>query len=348
MDSIQYLDVAAPFPLESGAVLPGLRIAYQTWGSLAPDGANVVWVCHALTANSDATDWWAGLIGPNSVINTRRFFVVCMNILGSCYGTSGPESINPQTGAVWGHTFPEITIRDMVQAHILLRKHLGIRQIAFLLGGSLGGQQALEWLITEPGLIRSAALIATNACHSPWGIAFNATQRMAIETDPTWVSSTKEAGKQGLATARAIAILSYRGYKIYHQTQADAQVHHAPYKAETYQRYQGEKLMRRFSARSYWHLTLAMDSHHVGRGRGAIPFVLGNIRAKVLVIGISNDILFPNSEQRFLASCIPNASYAEITSEFGHDGFLVETGKLSEVLTAHFSTLQSQHLPQHG
>lgn len=348
MSSLQYLDTAAPFHLESGAELPGLRIAYQTWGTMAPDGGNVVWICHALTANADAAEWWSGLIGPGKAIDTGRFFVICANAIGSCYGSTGPVSHNPAAGRPWFAEFPDFTLRDMVQAHILLRNHLGVDKISLLIGGSMGGQQALEWCIQEPDVVVHAALIATNAFHSPWGVALNATQRMAIEADQTWGQPSPEAGRRGLAAARAIAMLSYRGYAIYQETQADQQVHPAPFRAETYQRHQGNKLVRRFPAYCYWYLSRAMDSHHVGRGRGSVPFVLGNIRTRVLVVGISSDILFPTCEQKYLASHIPNAAYAEITSRFGHDGFLVETERLSEVLKAHFKFVQPQFTTTYG
>ncbi|MBL7798749.1 MAG: homoserine O-acetyltransferase [Saprospiraceae bacterium] len=322
-----------PLPLENGSVLPNLEIAYQTWGVRAPDDSNVVWVCHALTANSDVLDWWAGLFGPGCLFDPARYFIVCANNLGSCYGTTGPLSLNPPQGAPYYHEFPDITIRDMVQVHETLRRHLGIRRINVLIGGSQGGQQALEWAIRQPDLAGNLVLIATNAVHSPWGVAFNESQRLAIATDPTWPEHSANAGLQGMKTARSIALLSYRHYHTYRQGQQPATndlLDHFP--AASYQRYQGEKLAKRFNAFSYWALSKAMDTHNVGRGRASVEAALGAVEARSLVVSITSDILFPPEEQRFLARHIPNAWWREIDSLYGHDGFLTETRALGKVL----------------
>lgn len=322
-----------PFPLESGAVLPNLEIAYHTYGTRAHDDSNVVWVCHALTANSDVLDWWAGLFGPGCLFDPDRYFIICANNLGSCYGTTGPLSLNPAQGASYYHEFPDITIRDMVQAHETLRQHLGIRRIGVLIGGSQGGQQALEWAIQQPDLANNLVLIATNAVHSPWGVAFNESQRLAIATDPTWQEHTAHAGMQGLKTARSIALLSYRHYRTYANSQQPVSnnlLDHFP--AASYQRYQGEKLAKRFNAFSYWALSKAMDTHNVGRGRVSIEAALDGVQARTVAVSVSSDLLFPVEEQRFLAKHIPGACWREVDSVFGHDGFLTETAALSAVL----------------
>jgi homoserine O-acetyltransferase len=316
--------------LEQGAFLAQPTITYHTYGS--PDKP-VVWVCHALTANSDVFDWWSGLFGPNDLFNPNDYFIVCANILSSCYGTTGPLSENPETGDPYYHDFPVVTIRDMVSAHEALRRKLGISKIHLLIGGSLGGQQAMEWAIQQADLVEQLALIATNARHSAWGIAFNEAQRMAIEADGTWHRRFEQAGDAGMRAARATALLSYRHYSAYEQTQTDAEPVLGNYKAAAYQQYQGEKLSRRFNAFSYYRLSQAMDSHHVGRGRTDIPTVLAGIKARTLTIGISSDMLFPPQEQQFLASSIPDAVYEQIHSGYGHDGFLVETEKLSVLLS---------------
>lgn len=323
-----------PFTLENGVVLPELQIAYHTYGKLNADGSNVVWVCHALTANSDCVDWWKGLIGPSCLINPEEYFIVCANILGSCYGTTGPTSINPQTGAPYYSDFPTVTIRDMVKAHILLREALGIEKIGLLMGGSMGGYQVLEWCMMEPGRIEKSFLIATSPSESAWGVAVHTAQRLAIEADNTWRNHDAHAGAQGLKAARAIGMLTYRNYGIFQDTQTD----HDPekidhFRASSYIQYQGEKLVKRFNAFSYWLLTKSMDSHHLARGRGGdLIGTLNTIQQPTLIIGIDSDILCPLAEQRFMAEHIPHASLIEIGSSYGHDGFIIEAKQITEHL----------------
>jgi homoserine O-acetyltransferase len=321
-----------PFQLECGAILPHLEIGYHTFGSYTPNRNNVVWICHALTANSDASDWWNGLVGDNKFFNPNDWFIVCANIIGSCYGTTGAATINPDTGKRYGSGFPLITIRDMVAAHELLRSELGIEKIHLVIGGSLGGQQTLEWAVMCPNRIESIVVLATNARHSPWGIAFNSAQRIALEADSSLWDDTPNAGAPGLRAARSIAMLSYRNYPTFSATQSDAGISLEYYRAESYLRYQAEKLVRRFDAQAYWTLTKAMDSHNLTRGHTAIEDVLTSITARSLIIGISSDILFPVEEQLFLAAHIPTAVYREISSPFGHDGFLIEFKQLQTIL----------------
>lgn len=316
--------------LESGQVLSRVQIVYSIAGTLNPAQDNVVWVCHALTANSNVEDWWSGLVGSGKLFDPAKHFIVCANILGSHYGTTGPLAMDLTTGQRYYHDFPVITVRDMVQVHELLRKHLGIRKIHTCMGGSMGGQQALEWAIIQPDLIENLVLIATNAQHSAWGIAFNESQRMAIETDPTWKEKRPDAGHTGMKTARSIALLSYRNYETYQQTQTSQKVDQTDhFPASSYQQYQGDKLVKRFNAFSYWILSKAMDSHNVGRGRGGVTKALQQVKSKTLVLGIRTDILFPLEEQKFLAACIRNARFEEIESLYGHDGFLIEAEQIS-------------------
>ncbi|MFL5731126.1 MAG: homoserine O-acetyltransferase, partial [Cytophagaceae bacterium] len=258
-----------PFLFESGRSISSLSIAYSVYGNMNPAKDNVIWVCHALTANSEAITWWDGLIGEGKLYDTSKYYVVCANIIGSCYGTSGPLEVNPETGRPYYLSFPQFTIRDLVAAHEILRKHLGIEKIHTCIGGSLGGQQAMEWAIINPDLIENLVLLATNAFHSPWGIAFNEAQRMALQADPTWDRDSADAGQAGMAAARAVALLSYRNYHTYQHSQSEESCEKTDhFKASSYQNYQGEKLVKRFNAHSYWYLSKAMDSHHVGRGRG--------------------------------------------------------------------------------
>ena len=323
-----------PVALESGTTLPELTIAYTTYGILNAEKSNVVWVCHALTANSDAADWWNGVVGPRHVIDPEKHFIVCANILGSCYGTTGPLSNNPATGQPYYQNFPLITIRDMVQAHILLRKHLGIEKIFLLMGGSMGGYQAMEWCIMEKNVLHNLFLLATSPTESAWGIATHTAQRLAIEADGSWQTPSRDAGAKGLRAARAIGMLTYRNYGIMVQQQTDNDPEKLDnYKASAYIQYQGDKLVQRFNAFSYWQLTKSMDSHHLARGRGGqlIP-VLQNIQQRTLIVGISSDILCPLTEQQFLASHLPNATLIEIDSNYGHDGFMVESIIISKHL----------------
>ncbi len=333
-----------PFVLESGYRLPGFHLAYNTWGQLNATGSNVVWVFHALTANSDAEDWWSGLIGSGKFFDPAEYFIVCVNMPGSCYGSLSPLNINPATNEPWYHSFPVFTTRDMIRAYQHLRLNLGIHSIFAGIGGSMGGQQLLEWAVEEPELFRHIFPIATNDKHSPWGIAFNATQRLCIEQDPTWVEKTPEAGRQGMKTARAIALLSYRNYTAYTATQQGwhAKENVSEYRpplsrAETYQRYQGEKLARRFDAFSYYFLSQSMDLHDVGRDRGGTEKALKKITARALVVSISSDILFPTTEQEELAALIPDAGFTIIDSSYGHDGFLLEFEKLTMLLNEFLS-----------
>lgn len=332
---MQYYNYNSPFELENGQQLPGITIAYHTYGQLNADKSNVVWVCHALTANSDAADWWKGVVGHGYVIDPEKYFIVCANILGSCYGSTGPLSQHPATGQPWYHTFPLITIRDMVHAHILLRRHLGIDQIHLLMGGSMGGYQALEWCVMESDRINKLFLLATSPTESAWGIAVHATQRLAIEADSSWQQSTPDAGQKGLKAARAIGILTYRNYGILVQKQTDGDSEKLDdYRAASYINYQGDKLVKRFNAYSYWLLTKAMDSHHLGRGRGGdVEKILRNIRQQTLMIGISSDILCPLQEQRHMQEHIPDSTLIEIDSVYGHDGFMVEAEKISRCLS---------------
>lgn len=327
----------SPVVLESGAILPEVRIQYSTLGERNADDSNIIWICHALTANSDVEGWWPGLVGSDYLYNPEEHFVVCANILSSCYGTTGPTETNPETNTPYFLSFPVVTIRDMVMIHDILREHLGIHSVHTLIGGSLGGQQAMEWAIQKPEYFKHLILLSTNAFHSPWGIAFNESQRMAIDMDPTWRNPSLDAGREGLKTARSIAMLSYRSYETYVETQSEEDSSKTDdYRAITYQHYQGDKLVKRFNCHSYWYLSKAMDSHHVGRNRESVSAALGKITAKTIVIGISSDILFPVCEQEFLAKQIPNADYVCIDSLYGHDGFLTEIEKLDVVIRAFY------------
>jgi homoserine O-acetyltransferase len=255
---------------------------------------------------------------------------------GSCYGSIGPLDINPTTSEPYYHDFPFFTTRDMIRAYQPLRKFLGIHRIHIGIGGSMGGQQLLEWAVEEPELFEYIFPVATNAQHSPWAIAFNVAQRMSIEADGTWKEKNPLAGIQGMKAARATALISYRHYDTYLKAQPRSNTF--PFGdgwdgAASYQRYQGEKLAQRFNAFSYYVLSQGMDAHNIGRGRESMEKALQRIRAKTLAVGIETDILFPLKEQQFIAANVPNAGYKTIYSNFGHDGFLLEFDALSSLVS---------------
>lgn len=319
------------FKLESGEELKQIEITYHTAGELNYDQSNVIWVCHALTANSNVTDWWPGMFGEGKLVDPSKHFIVCANILGSCYGTTGPLSLNPESKRPYFREFPLITVRDMVNAHELLRNHLKIERIHTVVGGSIGGQQALEWSIMHPKRINHLIFIASGFQSDPWLIAFNESQRMAIESDPSFFEDKLDGGLKGMETARSIALLSYRNAITYNSSQKESvQNKLSNFKASSYQRYQGEKLAQRFNAYSYYSLSKSVDSHNIARNRGDLKDVLQNIKVKCLLLGIDTDILFSAEEIKNAAKLIPEATYSEIKSIYGHDGFLLENEQLSE------------------
>lgn len=321
------------FTLESGITLPQLHLAYTTYGQLNETKDNVIWIFHALTANSDAAEWWPGLVGEGKLFDPASSFIICVNMPGSCYGSIGPLDKDLLSGEPYYHNFPFFTIKDMIRSYQLLRSYLGITKIKVGIGGSMGGQQLLEWAVDEPNLFETIIPLATNAFHSPWGIGFNSSQRLAIEADNTWKQTNPQAGLNGMKAARSIALLSYRNYQTYQFSQSETTNEKiTDFKSESYQRYQGEKLAKRFNAFSYYFLTKSMDAHNIGRKREGSIAALQQIKAKTLVISISSDLLFPPSEQQFLAENISGATYQSIESIFGHDGFLLEFDQITTVI----------------
>lgn len=330
--SVKYFIHDKPFELECGGALAQLTVAYHTYGTFRGD--NAIWVCHALTANSDVADWWPHTVEPGRFLDPERYFIVCANILGSHYGTTGPLSVNPASGEPYYGDFPFVTIRDMARAHHLLADHLGIRSVRAAIGSSIGGFQAMEMALLRPEFVERLVLIATSAKTSPWCIALNESQRMAIRCDATFGERSASGGLEGMKTARSIGLLSYRGSSGYNATQQehDDLERVDGFRASSYQRYQGEKLAGRYNAYSYYLITKSFDSHDVGRGRGGVKTALASVTSRTLVIGITTDIIFPLEEQEFLCVGIPGAKLEILTSEFGHDGFLVEYDKLNAIL----------------
>lgn len=341
--SVKTFKYDRPFRLESGEVIEGLEIAYHTFGELSANRDNMIWVCHALTANSDVADWWPHTVDKEGFLDPDRWFVVCANILGSCYGTTGPLSVNPATGNPYYSAFPKLTMRDVVNAHRLLADHLGIGGIHGLVGASVGGFQALEWAAAEPDRFDAIALIATAPKASPWAIAIDETQRMAILADSTYGKPSPDAGAAGLAAARALGLLTYRGPEGYNISQCDRpETSKDPFvfhRACSYQRHQGTKLVNRFNAYSYVTILDTFDTHDIGRDRGGVDKALRAIAeggARTIVIGLSTDLVFTPPEMRGLARSLPGSTYMEITSPLGHDGFLVEHGQLNALLIPFF------------
>lgn len=322
-----------PFPLELGGQLEDFTIAYHTWGTLNDARDNVIWVCHALTANSDVSDWWPHTVEEGRFLDPAKNFIICANIIGSPYGTTSPLHTNPSTGRPYYRDFPKYTMRDIVAAHRLLADVLGIGRIKMLVGCSVGGFQAVEWAVQEPERFSKLSLLATDVKASPWTIAIDETQRMAIYSDPTYFEDRPDGGAQGLAAARAIGLLTYRGPKGYNITQHDPTDEYTDnHRASTYQQYQGQKLVRRFDAYSYCAILQSFDTHNIGRGRGGIHAALQRITCPTVVVGLTTDIVFPPDDMMTLAAKIPNAVYHEIHSPYGHDGFLVETDQLNDIM----------------
>jgi homoserine O-acetyltransferase len=324
------------FTLEAGGQFPGISIAYHTYGKLNADHSNVIWVCHALTANSKVDDWWEGLFGKGNLLDPEKYFIVCANILGSCYGTTGPRSINVETGEPYGVDFPLVTIRDQVKALQLLFDYLDLSSIFLCMGGSCGGHQAMEFAYVLGDQIKNLALLVTSATETAWAIAGHAAQRMAIKADPTFTENQNTSGENGMRAARAMALLNYRTFQNYVDRQTDIGDLLDGFRASSYVTYQGDKLAKRFYPHSYYHLTRTLDTHDIGRNRGSASEALAQLSQDTLVIGVNSDKLIPPSEQNFLAKHIPNGKYAEVFSTYGHDGFLVETKQIQQIMLEHF------------
>ncbi|MCG6134642.1 MAG: homoserine O-acetyltransferase [Nostoc sp. LLA-1] len=331
----QYYHLPKPFELEGGEVLTGVQVAYRTWGKLNSEGDNGILICHALTGSADADDWWEGLLGVKKALDSDRNFVVCSNILGSCYGTTGATSINPQTGIRYGGSFPAITIRDMVHLQAALIKYLGIKSLQLVIGGSLGGMQVLEWALLYPEIVQAIAPIATSGRHSAWCIGLSEAQRQAIYADPNWLGghyTPEQPPNQGLAVARMMAMSAYRSWQTFTDRfgrQYDASAEQ--FSISRYLQYHGQKLVERFDPNTYITLTKAMDSHDIAQGQD-YKSVLQSIKQPALVVAIDSDILYPPIEQQELADLIPHAQLGFLKSIYGHDAFLIDIEALNELL----------------
>ena len=339
------VDVAQPddpLRLEQGGRLDHVAVAFETYGERDARGDNAVLVCHALTGSAHAAGrhaagevpgWWDPLVGPGKAIDTRDHFVVSANVLGGCYGTTGPVSIDPATGRRYGPTFPRFTVRDMVEVQRRLLDRLGVGRLRAVVGGSMGGMQALEWAASHPERVGAVVAIAIGARHSAWAIGLNEVARRAIAADPAFHGGAYRPDRQpetGLGLARAIAMLTYRSFDSLEarfgrdRRPAEEEGLEASFEIASYLRYQGVKLAQRFDANTYVGLTHAMDDHDLTVGRGPLREVLARVRMPALVMGIATDVLYPEVEQRQLVELLPDARYARIVSPHGHDAFLIE------------------------
>ena len=349
-------------PLQLGGQFGPVTLAYETWGTLNAAADNVVLITHALTGNTHAHDaehphdtkvaWWNPLIGPGRFFDTSRYFVICSNVLGGCYGSSGPSSLNPETGQPYGMRFPVVTIRDMVRAQRKLIEHLGVRRIAMVVGGSIGGQQALEWAVAYPELVEKVIVVAATAALTAQAVAFSEVQRQAILSDPRWQDGNYRPGEgpdAGLAIARMLAMITYQSEESMELRFArrDArQVDIASpggypdlgrrFDVEGYLFYQGNALVKRFDANSYLYISRAMDLYDVSEGYASLEAALCRVRSKALFIGIRSDFLFPAARVRWLSEQVSavggDATYVELNSPHGHDAFLKEWEQMNAAL----------------
>lgn len=355
-----YTVVAPPgeFVLESSERLSPVVVAYETYGQLSPSRDNAILILHALTGDAHAAGkykeddrlpgWWDPLIGPGRAFDTEKYYVICSNVLGGCYGTTGPGSTDPATGKPYGMRFPLVTIRDMVRVQRELLRHLGVEQLVTVSGGSMGGMQALEWAVTFPEMLRSAIPVAAPGRLSAQGIAYNQVQRLAIMQDPGWQQGDYYPGPgpvNGLGLARMIGTITYKsdiswsfkfGRTFAGKSEADYYRWGSHFEVENYLHYQGRKLVARFDANTYLYLTRAMDLHDVSRGYPSYEDALARARVPVLMVGISSDFLYPTYQQKEVVEIrrrlgLP-AYYAEIDSPFGHDAFLIEFAQLERII----------------
>ena len=350
-----------PFALEGGGVLHGLDIAFETWGELDADAANAVLVCHALTGDSHVAGpsghghhvegWWDDLVGPGKAIDTDRWFVVCVNVLGGCQGTTGPASGDPATGSPYAARFPVVTIRDMVRSQALVATDLGIDRWHTVIGGSMGGMQALEWGVMYPERVGAVAALATSVSASAQQIAWSHVGRLAVANDPCWRDGDYYAAEpgdgphQGLSLARQIAQIHYRSEPVFQDRFDRRSVEPVDrlslwdrFQVESYLDYHGEKLVRRFDANSYLLLNKAMDLHDLGRKRGSVDQALDRIAGPVLTLAIDSDTLYPPYQQELLRDELARRGrlfeHVTVTSAHGHDGFLLEPHQVGPPLTA--------------
>ncbi len=345
--------------LESGAKLGPVTIAYETCGELNRDASNAILVCHALSGDSHVagyyeegdskSGWWDIMVGPGKGIDTDKYFVVCSNILGSCMGSVGPPTMNPQTNAPYGSDFPMVTIGDMVDAQKVLMEHLGIRKILAVIGGSIGGMQVLQWCVRYPEMVVAAIPLASTTKHSALAIAFNEVARQAIMADPNWNNGDYYAGAKpetGLAVARMIGHITYLsdesmrlkfGRRLQNKS-AFSYNFDADFQVESYLRYQGAKFVERFDANSFLFITRAADYFDLEKqhGEGSVVKAFANARAKFLVVSFTSDWLYPTYQSKTMVKAMKknglDVSFCEIVAQWGHDAFLLPSERLNVMM----------------
>lgn len=353
----EYLQIDEPIELDCGKSLENVTVAYETYGELNKDKSNAILVCHALTGDAHAAGWhegaskpgwWEIVIGPGKALDTEKYFIICSNVLGGCKGTTGPSSINPDTGKEYGIDFPVITIKDMVEVQKKLIEYFKIDQLYAIIGGSMGGMQVLQWMVTYPGMMKKAVPMATAAMSSPQQIAFNAVGRQSIFADPDWnAGNYYETGKvprNGLSIARMIAHITYLSeesmyIKFGRNLQDKDEISYdftTDFQVESYLKYQGESFVKRFDANSYLYITKAVDLFDLSVNNSLVDGFKG-IEAKVEVISVDSDWLYPTEQSTEILTALNandvKASYSEIKSNYGHDAFLLEKGQLNFILS---------------
>ena len=349
----KYYDIEEPIELDSGRTLENVTVAYETYGELDKEKSNAILICHALTGDAHAAGWhkgdkkpgwWDIVIGPGKALDTEKYFIICSNVLGGCKGTTGPSSINPETNKEYGLEFPVITIKDMVEVQKKLIDSFGISQIYAVIGGSMGGMQVLQWMVSYPAMMKKAIPIATAAMSSPQQIAFNAVGRQSIFSDPNWNGGnyyeTGEIPRNGLSLARMIAHITYlsdesmdikfgRGLQDKDEISYDFTV---DFQVESYLKYQGESFVKRFDANSYLYITKAVDLFDLSIN-GSLIDGLKDVEAKVKVLSVDSDWLYPTEQSTEIVTALNanevEVSFSEIKSNYGHDAFLLETGQLN-------------------
>lgn len=353
----QYYTLEEDLELETGNVLKTPTIAYETYGTLNTQKSNAIYVCHALTGDAHAAGWhdkdkkpgwWNIIIGPGKPLDTNKYFIICSNVIGSCKGSTGPSSINPQTGKEYGLEFPIITIGDMVSAEKKLMDYLGITQLYAVIGGSMGGMQVLEWTISHPEMIRNAIMIASGAYSTPQQIAFNAVERRSITEDPNWNKgnyyNSDKIPEQGLSVARMIGHITYLSNESMYQKfgrrlqdKKDFSYDFSnEFQVESYLEYQGFTFTKKFDANSYLYLTKALDYFDV-RKNNSLEEGLKSVRAKMLIMSITSDWLYTHEHMEEIVQALRannvDVTYSKLNSEYGHDAFLIENGQMNYIIS---------------
>lgn len=331
----------AKLDLDSSATLAPVEVAYETYGVLNAAKSNAILIAHAFSGDAHAageTGWWANMIGPGKAFDTDRYFVICSNVLGGCKGTTGPGSINPDTGCPWAMSFPVVSIADMVRLQKMLVDHLDIERLLAVAGGSMGGMQALEWAVTYPDHVAAALPIATTARHSAQQIAFNEVGRQAIMADPDWNNGNYYGSRlpgRGLAVARMVGHITYMSDESMRQKFGRRLRSPDQFEVESYLQYRGNQFVDRFDANSYLYITRAMDSFDLTE-RGTLASLFERIRTRFLVLSFTSDWLYPSYQSQEIVSALRSrncdVAYCNLTSNYGHDAFLVEVNEQTELV----------------